>query len=410
MKPRSTSLLITAVTAYLLGTHAHATDYTWGGGNGNWNAINWNPAGGGAAVVGTTVTGGTNTATISGAVTVEGNWKTFGNLGTLTVSSGAKLNFYNYYPAGTATDQTINNLVLAGGTITASYNTGNFGASYIRRVTVTGTSTSTISSGTDPNGYFNLRDITDGSVSPFFDVQDAAGILNVTARLADRAATTTTWTATGFEKKGAGTMTLSNTNTYTGATTVTAGKLVINGNSSTSTLTTVKTTGTLGGSGFAGAVTVESGGTLAPGNSIDQFDTKTLTLAAGSIFQVEIDSASSYDQIGITGNLNLTSGAKLDLVDLGSPDLIALYSRLTIMDYSGTWNSGLFTLGTEELSDSETFAWQSKTWRINYDDTLGVGETSLSSGGTAVTLTVVPEPRAALLGGLGLLALLRRRR
>jgi fibronectin-binding autotransporter adhesin len=217
--------------------------------------------------------------------------------------------------------------------------------------------------------------------------------------------------ATGaVTKSGNGSLTLSGTNTYTGATIVSGGKLVINGNISTST-TTVSGTGTLGGSGFAGAVNVESGGTLAPGNSIDQFDTTTLTLAAGSIFQVEIDSASSYDQLGITGDLNITSGAKLDLVDFGSPDLIALYSRLTIMDYSGAWNTGLFTLGTEELSDSETFAWQSKTWRINYNDILGGGETSLSSGGTAVTLTVVPEPNvAALLGGLGTLLLLRRRR
>jgi hypothetical protein len=207
-----------------------------------------------------------------------------------------------------------------------------------------------------------------------------------------------------------GTLTLTSTNhTYAGATTVTAGKLVIDGNISTST-TTVQNTGTLGGSGFAGAVSVESGGMLAPGNSIGQFDTRTLTLGSASIFQVEIDSASAYDQLGIDGNLNITGGAKLDLVDFGSPDLISLYSRLTIMDYSGAWNSGLFTLGTEELSDSETFAWQGSTWRINYDDTLGVGETSLSSGGTAVTLTVVPEPSSLLLGCLGLLGVFRRRR
>lgn len=51
---------------------------------------------------------------------------------------------------------------------------------------------------------------------------------------------------------------------------------------------------------------------------------------------------------------------------------------------------------------------------INYDDTSNAlvspigGE--LSNGGTYVTLTVVPEPGAALLGSLGLLAMLRRRR
>jgi hypothetical protein len=63
------------------------------------------------------------------------------------------------------------------------------------------------------------------------------------------------------------------------------------------------------------------------------------------------------------------------------------------------------------LSDSETFAWESRTWRINYDDTLGVGDTSFSNGGSYVTLTAIPEPNvAALVGVLGVFALLRRRR
>ena len=131
---------------------------------------------------------------------------------------------------------------------------------------------------------------------------------------------------------------------------------------------------------------------------------------------MEIDTASSHDTLGLNlgGDLNITSGAKLDLINFSSANLIALNARLQLIDYSsvgGTWNGGLFTFGSEELSDSETFAWQSNTWRINYDDTLGAGDTSFSDGGSYVTLTVIPEPNvAALVGGLGMLALLRRRR
>ena len=66
-------------------------------------------------------------------------------------------------------------------------------------------------------------------------------------------------------KGGGGTLVLSNTNTYTGATSVTDGTLIINGNISTSSLTTVKPGATLGGSGTVGKAVIN--GTLAVGNS-----------------------------------------------------------------------------------------------------------------------------------------------
>lgn len=224
-------------------------------------------------------------------------------------------------------------------------------------------------------------------------------------------------TSTTLTKQDTGTLTLTNSsNSYTGATTVEAGKLIIDGNISTST-TTVKTTGSLGGAGTLGAVIVESNGKLAPGTDIGSLAaTGNVALNAGSIFEVQIDTASSYDQLGISngGDLNIGAGAKLDLVNFGSASLIALNARLQLIDYSsfgGAWNGGLFTLGTEVLSDSETFAWQSNTWRINYDDTLGGGDTSLSNGGSYVTLTAIPEPNAAaMIGGCGMLMLLRRRK
>ena len=54
-----------------------------------------------------------------------------------------------------------------------------------------------------------------------------------------------------FEKEGAGTMTLTGNNTYTGATTVTAGKLLVNGSQPQSHVT-IGAIGILGGS-FTGA-------------------------------------------------------------------------------------------------------------------------------------------------------------
>jgi autotransporter-associated beta strand protein len=220
------------------------------------------------------------------------------------------------------------------------------------------------------------------------------------------------WNNGSITKNGNGILTLSGVNTYTGATSVSAGKLLINGNISTST-TTVSNTGTLGGFGTASAVTLQTGGKLAPGNSIGTLTAQgNVNFQTNSIFEVEIDTAASYDSLGINsaGTLSIASGAKLELINFGSANLITLNSRLQLIDYTGgTWNGGFFTFGTEELSDSETFAWQDNTWRINYNDTLGAGNTSLSNGGSFVTLTAIPEPSTALLGCLGLLTLLRRR-
>jgi hypothetical protein len=52
-------------------------------------------------------------------------------------------------------------------------------------------------------------------------------------------------------------------------------------------------------------------------------------------------------------------------------------------------------------------------WFLNYNDTIaglngGTNDGGVNSG--FITITAIPEPGSALLGGLGLIALLRRRR
>ena len=72
--------------------------------------------------------------------------------------------------------------------------------------------------------------------------------------------------AGGLTKNGSGTVTLTATNTYSGATTVAGGGIVLNGSIASST-TTVQNGGWLGGSGTMGSLIVQSGGTVSPGNS-----------------------------------------------------------------------------------------------------------------------------------------------
>jgi hypothetical protein len=65
------------------------------------------------------------------------------------------------------------------------------------------------------------------------------------------------------------------------------------------------------------------------------------------------------------------------------------------------------------LADDSTFTLGANQWLFNYNDTTGGSNFSGNQTGAAsfVTMTVIPEPNAAMLvGGLGMLALLRRRR
>ena len=90
-------------------------------------------------------------------------------------------------------------------------------------------------------------------------------------------------------KTGDGTLTLTTTNSNTGATSVTAGKLIVNGSISTST-TTVSGTGTLGGTGTVAAVIVQAGGTMAAGDGgIESLHATTLSLADNTNLDIEIN-------------------------------------------------------------------------------------------------------------------------
>jgi len=66
--------------------------------------------------------------------------------------------------------------------------------------------------------------------------------------------------------------------------------------------------GRLGGSGTLGDVTIASGGTLAPGNSIGTLNVASATFNAGSVYEVEVNSAGQSDLIDSTGTATLNGG------------------------------------------------------------------------------------------------------
>ena len=192
-------------------------------------------------------------------------------------------------------------------------------------------------------------------------------------------------------KQGQADFTLgSGTHGFTGTTTVESGKLVINGNVTTSAVT-VENGGSLGGTGtIGGATLVESGGMIAPGNSPGTLTIDDdLALNVGSILSMEIDGVLSgeFDRLVVNGDL--TADATLLLV-LGGLYTPASGHSFDLVDWNGTF------AGTPDFNSLPALG-GGLTWNTS---------TFASDG----VISIVPEPSAALLSGFGLLVLLRRHR
>lgn len=222
-------------------------------------------------------------------------------------------------------------------------------------------------------------------------------------------------------KTGTGTLTLSGANTYTGATAVNAGTLVVNGSARASAFT-VNSGATLAGTGTVGALTIASGATLAPGHSPGTLNAGSTTLAGGGNYTWEIDDAiasatpgTNWDLLNVTGTLTFTATA-------GNPFTISLRT-LTAADISGPLanfnvtapNYHTYTIAT--ASDG-VFGFDAHAIRLDlsgFANDLAGGTWSITQAGNNVNLvfaSAIPEPgtSAAALAVAALVATLYRRR
>lgn len=220
-------------------------------------------------------------------------------------------------------------------------------------------------------------------------------------------------------KNGLGTQVLTGENTYTGTTVVKAGTLKINttttiaassslvvgdtGSSgavldATTAGFTVGSTQTLEGIGkvLATAQTVLASGTISAGDSsvgTISFDGGELTLDGTSKFIFSLGTTSDLVSLLNSATLNLGSGT-LGLADFAFSN-------------SGGFGAGIYTL----ISGASTFTGSldvaDLTGSVNgFNSTL-----SMSGNDLILTASAIPEPNVvAMLGGLGVLSLLRRRR
>ena len=247
--------------------------------------------------------------------------------------------------------------------------------------------------------------------------------------------------ALGLTKLGSNTLILDQANTYTGTTNVNAGTLSISSSGSIANTTAVTVAAgakfiynsstalhlapDLNGSGsnkatFSGEGAVNAAMTLnslddvlSPGNSPG---TQTFTPAqdwASFSYDWEVNNftgttaGTDFDQIILGSTLNLSGGSgayQLNVLGLTAGDVGGLVPNFSEINRSWTILTSAGTLA----------GFNAANWAINTggftDPDAGSWTLSQSGNNLVLNYTVVPEPPAALLGGFGLLMLLRRRR
>jgi autotransporter-associated beta strand protein len=236
---------------------------------------------------------------------------------------------------------------------------------------------------------------------------DSSGANSIHGSISNGTATQLTLT-----KSGAGNWTISNsTNSYTGPTNVNGGKLVVNGNISTSSLTTVASGATLAGSGTVGKTVVN--GTLSVGNSPGQMNfSDTLSLAGSTVMEID----------GVAG-AGVTNGHDfVNLTGLGASGVLTYGGAMTldlgVIFGAGSYSWVLFNMAGETgtfasiaLADQYSGSLLDADFNGVWDLSSGINTWQFTESTGVLDLTVIPEASpAALFGGLALLTLLRRRR
>jgi autotransporter-associated beta strand protein len=201
-----------------------------------------------------------------------------------------------------------------------------------------------------------------------------------------------------------GSLTLSATNTYSGATNINGGTLILAGTGNIATsATSVNSTGVLGGTGLAGALTLNDGGAIAPGAGGS--DT-TGRLSAASLVWNAVSSSSSltFNLDGASQNsTNLNLSGAFNQGSTGSALTINLTDNGTI---TGAGDYDLVNFTNTNFTSTSQFTLNSA---LSYSAGL-TGSLVLNAGQLDFdVVAAVPEPGtwALMLGGLALLVFVR---
>jgi autotransporter-associated beta strand protein len=215
-----------------------------------------------------------------------------------------------------------------------------------------------------------------------------------------------------FNKTGSGTVRVGNSAEFTGTLNVNEGKVVVDGALASASTTVVGSGGLLGGSGTLGALNLQRGATLTPGNSPGLLTASTAVWGAGATYEWQLGSltgvaGTDWDLFRVTGALDMSALSSSDkfnltLVSAGSFDLSSGYEWTFVQAANFTGLSNL-ALGTDitNLFNIATQGMDVGTDPANIKVLVG----GQSNGLTSLNVWAVPEPSSQSLLAFGMIAL-----
>lgn len=249
-------------------------------------------------------------------------------------------------------------VVLNGGTVSAQTSNSDYGSwNFDYGISTPGTSSTTSyisGAGNMPLGQYGTEDINVGTGDTLII---SMAINHVNQGDYEH----------GLVKLGTGTLILSGTNDFTSAIDVNAGTLLNNGASSGTGAITVANTATLGGSGsLAGAISVSSGGKIAPGAatgiSVGILGTANVTFNSTSTYSVDLNGITpTFDKINSSGTVALGAAANtLTVASIAYSVKDKVYTIVEATSVTGTFSG---------KAEASTFVISGRTLRINYTAT-----------------------------------------
>lgn len=228
----------------------------------------------------------------------------------------------------------------------------------------------------DSSGHTSIGSLSGAGTVDLSDATLSEGNLN----LNDTISGLISGAGGGLEKVGSGTLTLTADNTFTGATSVLKGALLINGDQSAATgATSVASNATLGGEGTLGAnVSVADNGHLAPGKDLSSVGILTMNnLSLASNAQLDFQFGKSNvpdakdplnDLLVVNGDLLLDGKLNITQTSGGNFD-VGVYR---VINYSGKLTDYHLELGNVPEAAQQLYVQTSVANQVNLVNTTGL--------------------------------------